>query len=184
VSAGKVAVMVFWDNQGVILTNYLPKGSTVRGEYYASELCQLKELLKIKRQGTLQHGVVLLQNNDPAHTAGIAMSAATECGYELLPHLPYSPDLALSDFYLFPKLKEHLHGRQHTWQWRYWGREEFLADQDTAFYQTGIEMLQKRWSKCSEVHRDYVKNSVSKTIVLCLLVVRPETYGTSLVTPL
>jgi len=32
-SAGKVMATVFWDNQGVILTNYLPKGSTVTGEY-------------------------------------------------------------------------------------------------------------------------------------------------------
>jgi len=35
--------------------------------------------------------------------------------------------------------------------------EEFLADQDTAFYHTGIEMLQKRWTKCVEVHGDYVE---------------------------
>jgi len=33
-----------------------------------------------------------------------------ECGYELLPHPPYSPDLAPSDFCLFPLLKEHLSG--------------------------------------------------------------------------
>ena len=30
--------------------------------------------------------------------------------WELLPHPPYSPDLAPSDFFLFPKLKEHLKG--------------------------------------------------------------------------
>jgi len=35
--------------------------------------------------------------------------------------------------------------------------EEFLGDQDTAFYQTGIEMLQKRRTKCIEVHGDYVE---------------------------
>ena len=29
---------------------------------------------------------------------------------ELLPHPPYSPDLAPFDFYLFPLLKEHLSG--------------------------------------------------------------------------
>jgi len=46
----------------------------------------------------------------PAHTAGVATSVAAECGYELLPHPPYSPDLAPSDFYLFPLLKEHLRG--------------------------------------------------------------------------
>jgi len=38
VSAGKVMATVFCDNDGVTLTDYIPKGSTVRGEYYASEL--------------------------------------------------------------------------------------------------------------------------------------------------
>ena len=28
-----------------------------------------------------------------------------ECGYELLPHPPYSPDLAPSSFHLFSRLK-------------------------------------------------------------------------------
>lgn len=31
-----------------------------------------------------------------------------EFRWEFLPHPPYSPDLAPSDFFLFPKLKEHL----------------------------------------------------------------------------
>jgi len=35
--------------------------------------------------------------------------------------------------------------------------EEFLADQDTAFYQAAIEMLQKRWTKCIDVHGDNVE---------------------------
>jgi hypothetical protein len=33
------------------------------------------------------------------------MAAATDCGFEILPHPPYSADLAPSDFYLFPKLE-------------------------------------------------------------------------------
>ena len=33
-----------------------------------------------------------------------------EFQWELLPHPPYSPDLAPSDFFLFPKLKEQLKG--------------------------------------------------------------------------
>ena len=40
------------------------------------------------------------------------MIAATECGFEILPHPPYSPDMAPSDFYLFPNLKSQPHGTQ------------------------------------------------------------------------
>ena len=43
----------------------------------------------------------------------VAMTAATECGFEILPHSPYSPGMAYSDFYLFPKLKSHLLGAQY-----------------------------------------------------------------------
>ena len=39
------------------------------------------------------------------HISGAAMSAAAECGCELLPHPPCLLDLAPSDFCLFPLLK-------------------------------------------------------------------------------
>jgi histone-lysine N-methyltransferase SETMAR len=38
------------------------------------------------------------------HSSVVACQAARESGYEILPHPPYSPDLAPSDFFLFPKL--------------------------------------------------------------------------------
>jgi len=84
--------------------------------------------------------VLLLHDNAPAHTSDVATSTAAECGYKLLPHPPYLPDLALSDFYLFPLLKEHLRGRRY--------------ESDDDVIQTGIQKLQKRWIKCIEVHGD------------------------------
>ena len=41
------------------------------------------------------------------------MTVATECGFEILPHPPYSPDMTPSDFHLFPKLKSCLRGTQY-----------------------------------------------------------------------
>ena len=34
-----------------------------------------------------------LQDNAPAHTSQVAMAAVTECGFKVLPHPLYSPDL-------------------------------------------------------------------------------------------
>ena len=98
--------LLFWDSKGVMMTDYLSKGSTVTGAYYAVELRKLHEALKSKRRGKLRRGVILLHDNAPAHTSAVATSAATECGYELVPHPPYSPGLAPSDFCLFPLLKK------------------------------------------------------------------------------
>jgi hypothetical protein len=40
------------------------------------------------------------------------MAAATDCGFEILPHSLYSLDMAPSDFYQFPKLKIKLCDRR------------------------------------------------------------------------
>jgi len=66
--------------------------------------------LKSKPRGKLRRGDLLLHDNAPAHTSAVATSAAGECGYELLPHPPYSPDLAPSDFCLFPLLIKDFSG--------------------------------------------------------------------------
>ena len=54
-----------------------------------------------------------MQDNASAHMSQVATTAATECEFEILPHPSSSPDMAHSDFYLFPKLKLHLGGTQY-----------------------------------------------------------------------
>ena len=109
-SAEKVMASIFWDSQGVIMIDHLEQGCTINGAYYAGELRRLPQVIVKKRQGKLTRGVLLLQDNAPAHTSQVTMTAATVCGFEILPHPTYSPDMAPSDFYLFPKLKSHLRG--------------------------------------------------------------------------
>lgn len=40
------------------------------------------------------------------------MTTIQETRFELFEDPPYSPDLAPSDFYLFPRLKEHFRGQK------------------------------------------------------------------------
>ena len=66
--------------------------------------------------------------------------------------------MAPSDFFLFPKLKSELRGRHfrsdddviHA-------VEAYLQAQDASFFQEGIAMLERRWTKCVEVRGDYVE---------------------------
>ncbi|GFR99457.1 histone-lysine N-methyltransferase SETMAR [Elysia marginata] len=69
--------------------------------------------------------------------------------YETLPHPSYSPDLAPSDFYLFPKLKEHIKGKhfedddavqEDVRRWFRGKPHEFFAD--------GMRKLIWRWRAC------------------------------------
>jgi len=42
---------IFWNEDGILLINYLPKGQTINAEYYSSLLVTLKDILKEKRLG-------------------------------------------------------------------------------------------------------------------------------------
>jgi histone-lysine N-methyltransferase SETMAR len=59
------------------------------------------------------------------------MAAATDCGFEIIPRPPFSPDLALSDFYLFPKLKTKLRGKR-------FGNNEGVMEAINEFYLKGL----------------------------------------------
>ena len=99
---------VFWDAKGIVFVDNLQKGKTINGEYYAKLLRELRQA--IKRPGKLTKGVLLHQDNALAHKSLVAMSAVHDCSFELFDHPPYSPDLAPSDYFLFPNLKKHLAG--------------------------------------------------------------------------
>ena len=111
-----------------------------------------------KRQGKLTCGVLLLWDKARAHTAQVAMTAATECGFEILPHPPYSPDMAPSDFNLFQKLKSHLCGTQYgSNEGIIEAENKFLCDQDKSFYFKGKRKLEQRWAKCIALKGIYIK---------------------------
>ena len=85
-SAGNVMASVFWDSQGVIMIDYLEQGRTINGAYYAAEQRRLRQEIARKGRGKLAGVVLLLHVNAPAHTSQVAMTNATECGFEVLPH--------------------------------------------------------------------------------------------------
>jgi len=97
----------FWDQDGILLINYFPKGQTINAEYYSSLLVQLKDILKEKRRGKVTKDVLFLSDNAPAHRALASHKKLAYLGFHSLDHSPYSPDLAPSDYHLFPGLKNN-----------------------------------------------------------------------------
>ncbi|KOC61938.1 Histone-lysine N-methyltransferase SETMAR [Habropoda laboriosa] len=86
------------------------------------------------------------------------MAKINELKFELLLHAPYSPDLAPSDYFLFPNLKKWLGGK------RFANNEEvesavdgYFEELDDSYYKQGIEDIEHRWEKCIELKGDYVE---------------------------
>ncbi|GBP69077.1 Mariner Mos1 transposase [Eumeta japonica] len=111
-SASKLMATIFWDSEGVLLIDYLPKGTTMNGQYYANILAQARESVVQKRRGKLARGVLFLQDNASVHTARVSRQALKDTGFSEIDHPPYSPDLAPSDYFLFSNLKKESRGRR------------------------------------------------------------------------
>jgi len=88
---------------------FVPPGQTVNHAFYKDVLERLRKGVQRVRTD-IADDWMLQHDNTPAH---IALSFRAFLGKKhipLLPHPPYSPDLAPCDFYLFPKLKSKLKG--------------------------------------------------------------------------
>jgi len=97
----------FWNQDGIFLIDYRPKGQTIKAEYYSSLLVQLKDILKEKRRGKFTKGVLFLHDNAPAHRAQAAHKKQPYLGFQCLDHPPCSPDLGQSHYHLFPGPKNN-----------------------------------------------------------------------------
>jgi histone-lysine N-methyltransferase SETMAR len=113
-STGKVLASFFGDQDGVLLIDYLPKGQTINAEYYSSLLVQLKGIFKENGRGNFTKGVLFLHDIALAHPSLTTQEKLAYVGFQCLYHPPYSPDLAPSDYHLFPGLKNKLKGRHFS----------------------------------------------------------------------
>ena len=126
--------------------------------YYANLIDQLRTAIREKCRGILSKGVLLQQDNARVHTCKFAMEAVERNGYELIPHPAYSPDLAPSDFFLFPNLKKDIHGL-HFWSDEkvVMAVKEWVNGKDPDFFSSGLMALEHRWSKCITLEGNYIE---------------------------
>ena len=102
-------LICFFDSQGVVHKEFVPQGQTVNQQYYHEVLEQLRKRVH-RVQPEIGDTWMLHHNNAPCHTAIPMNKFLTKKGIPVVPQPPYSPDLSLCDFFLFPKLKFHLQG--------------------------------------------------------------------------
>ena len=60
---GKAMAFIFWDAEGILFIDFLPKDRTINSEYYCDLLEQLREAIDKKRPGKIERGVIFHQCN-------------------------------------------------------------------------------------------------------------------------
>jgi [histone H3]-lysine36 N-dimethyltransferase SETMAR len=91
---------VLRDAYGIIFIDYLEKVQTINSAYYMALLERLNDEFVGEKSTLSSRQCTVSQINQNDATVAILH----ELGYELLLHLPYSPDLAPSDYFLFVDL--------------------------------------------------------------------------------
>jgi histone-lysine N-methyltransferase SETMAR len=102
----KVMLSLWWDYKGIVLFELLPRNETIHSDRYCGQLEKLAHSIQKERPELANRkGVVIQHDNARPHTSLATRQKLLSLGWDVLPHPPYSPDLAPSDFHLFRSLQ-------------------------------------------------------------------------------
>ena len=119
--------------------------------------CNWRTFWRKNAAGRSPRGLVL-HDNAPAHRALATQKELAYLGFQYLDHPPYSPDLAPSEYHLFPGLKKRLKGCHFSSDTEVIvAAETWLDGQPSNFFLSALRKLEQRTKKCIELCGEYVE---------------------------
>ena len=141
----KLMLCIWWDMQGVIYFEFLDMNQTITADVYCQQLQRLKKVLLQKRLALMnQKRIILLHDNGLPHVAKLTQQKVRQFGWEVFPHLPWSSDVAPSDYHLFLSLRNYSSNKYYEYEDSDELKSDvisFLESKPTTFYRRGIELL-------------------------------------------
>jgi hypothetical protein len=110
-SKNKSMLVLFFDCHGVFHHEFVPKNQTVNQTHYIEILERLCEKIRNTWTNLWPDKWFLHHGNAPCHSSITVREFLTKNKITTVEHTPYLPDLALCNFFLFPKIKIHLKGK-------------------------------------------------------------------------
>ena len=108
-----IHLCILWESKWALYYELLPENQTVNSSEYFSQLYQLKAALDEKCLKLVNKKCIIFHQDDVRpHVSLMTRQKLLQLDLEDLTHLPYLPDIALSDFHLFCFLQDSLTGRK------------------------------------------------------------------------
>jgi len=151
-------LVVFFHWKGIVHHEFVPRGQMVNKQLYQEVLARLRDAVRRKRPELWENQTWMLHHdNAPAHASLLIGSYLTKHQTSVVPHPPYSPDLAPPDFLLFPELKTTLKERRfQTTEIQENVIRELRAVTEREF-QEAFQQWKKCWERCIASRGDYFK---------------------------
>uniref|UniRef100_A0A0K0FRR1 Histone-lysine N-methyltransferase SETMAR (inferred by orthology to a human protein) n=1 Tax=Strongyloides venezuelensis TaxID=75913 RepID=A0A0K0FRR1_STRVS len=155
----KIMVSIWWSWDVILHYEFMKPGETVNSQLYCSQLEKVHKKLSKKRPSFINRkGPILLHDNARPYVSKNTLQKLNELKFETLPHSPYSPDLAPTDFYFFKHLdlflKEKVFKNDEDIKFAF---EDFIASREPNFYSNGINKIVSRWERCVLSNGSYFK---------------------------
>ena len=156
-------LICFFDQKGIVHKEFVPPGQTVNAAFYVEIFKRLRGMCEgsdLISDGTT-HGCSTMTIRQPMLPSWLDGFWPYN-NMTVVPHPPYSPDLALSEFFLFPKLKMKLKGR------RFQMLEEIQAESQAVLnrlwendFRECFKNWQRRWDLCQASEGDYFEGDAA-----------------------
>ncbi|XP_054159698.1 histone-lysine N-methyltransferase SETMAR-like [Oppia nitens] len=148
---GKVMYAVFFNTAGLVAAVKLCGQKTATALWYTTQ-CLPKVI-----EGSAKKGMLLHHDNSRVHTAKLTQEFLAKNNVKTVPHPPYSPDLAMCDFWLFSGLKHFLRGQAFkTEEELDCAVMEYFHSISEDRYKKAFEMWRSRMELCIELGGDYI----------------------------
>ena len=146
--------MLFFDSKGVH-KEFVPPGQTVNAAFYVEVLKRLKKrVARIRPE--IASTWVLHHDNAPSHASLLVREFLAKETVAMLPQPPYSPGLAPSNLFLFPRLKSSLKGHHlGTVENVQAAVTNALKEIPVQDFQVSYDAWQNRWQRCIDVQGCY-----------------------------
>jgi len=91
---------IWWDQKGLVYYELLKPGDSITGDRYRLQLIHLSCALREKQPEYEQRHdkVILLHDNARSHVVKVVKKYLETLKWDVLSHLPYSPDIAPSNY--------------------------------------------------------------------------------------
>jgi len=162
----KVLLVLFFDWKGIVHHEFVPRSQMVNKQLYQEVLAFLRDAVRWKRPELWENQTWMLHHdNAPAHAPLLICSYLAKHQTFIVPHPPYSPELAPAEFYPFPKLKTTLKGRH--FQTREEIQENAIRELHAiteSVFQEAFQPLKKRWKWIASREGTTVMGTVLKML--------------------
>ena len=103
---------LWWSAASLIHRSFLNPGETIAAEKYALQINETQQKhQRLQLALVNRKDPILLHDNAWPHVARPMLQKLDKLGYEVLPHLPYSPDLSLTNYHFFQHRDNFLQGQ-------------------------------------------------------------------------